>query len=545
MASLRLLAKNGFWNWANFATATIVTFFLTPFVIHSIGIERYGIWILAVGITGYYGLVDAGLRAAATQLTVTCIARRDYDELSRLLTAQSLILGACGLVVLALLPLVVWWAPTWFRLGDDFVHEARFSIAALGISFVLQLWLFPFGTIIIGLQRYGTSAAIGVSTRIAYVLGSVWVLARGHGLIGLCLVHVIATVLESMIRAAVAFALIPQFRFHSAGAPLRMAREVLSASWWNAVGVWGANLQTYTGSLLLGICTGPSSVAYFALARRLGEYYLKNFDPPLRVWFPAAAQLWEQKNLPRLSQLYHLGTRYTTVSCCLGACVMAVYARDFFFLWLSRGDQVAVDVDQLVKLLWLVLLAIVPQIHAILPAQILMGARKIREMGIATLIQSILHIGLAVTLVRPLGVYGVAISLVIPSFALNSWWYPWMVHKILHLRFSDYLVNTWLPGLVGMALLFPILHAISAWVPPQSWLQLFAHGGVAVALAGVCFWFVGLENYHRKALLDRVLSSRRFKRNQEMFIDREKNQGQDAQAIAVSNNTVGVTEADG
>ncbi len=44
----------------------MVAFFLTPFVVNSLGSTAYGIWVLLMSLTGYYGLLDLGVSAALT-----------------------------------------------------------------------------------------------------------------------------------------------------------------------------------------------------------------------------------------------------------------------------------------------------------------------------------------------------------------------------------------------------------------------------------------------------------------------------------------------
>ena len=60
------ITRNAVANFAGFAATVAVTFFLTPFVIGSLGEVRYGVWTLMLSVTGYYGVLDVGLRGGGS-----------------------------------------------------------------------------------------------------------------------------------------------------------------------------------------------------------------------------------------------------------------------------------------------------------------------------------------------------------------------------------------------------------------------------------------------------------------------------------------------
>jgi len=70
-------------NWVGFAVHTAIAFFLTPFVLASLGEVRYGVWALVIGLTGYYGILDLGFRQGMTQYMTRYLAARDFEQLNR------------------------------------------------------------------------------------------------------------------------------------------------------------------------------------------------------------------------------------------------------------------------------------------------------------------------------------------------------------------------------------------------------------------------------------------------------------------------------
>ena len=61
MSRARIYARNLFANWVGYGANLLVMFFMSPFVVHTLGDGTYGLWSLLMSITGYLGLVDVGV----------------------------------------------------------------------------------------------------------------------------------------------------------------------------------------------------------------------------------------------------------------------------------------------------------------------------------------------------------------------------------------------------------------------------------------------------------------------------------------------------
>ena len=56
------IIKNVSSSWFALAANVVVGFFLWPIIVHRLGDDAAGIWVLIFSITGYYGLFDLGIR---------------------------------------------------------------------------------------------------------------------------------------------------------------------------------------------------------------------------------------------------------------------------------------------------------------------------------------------------------------------------------------------------------------------------------------------------------------------------------------------------
>jgi hypothetical protein len=67
---LKVLVRNIVSNWIGFAVQVAVVFFLTPFVLHSLGDARYGIWALVTGLNEHLPLGSTFATGKRRRMTV-------------------------------------------------------------------------------------------------------------------------------------------------------------------------------------------------------------------------------------------------------------------------------------------------------------------------------------------------------------------------------------------------------------------------------------------------------------------------------------------
>src|SRR5579872_220228 len=97
--------KNISSSWFGLGVNVIVGFFLSPYILHKLGDDAFGLWVLIFSLTGYYGLFDLGIRSSIVKYVSSFAATRDYDELSRTVNTALFSYG-CVALVLALLSAV-------------------------------------------------------------------------------------------------------------------------------------------------------------------------------------------------------------------------------------------------------------------------------------------------------------------------------------------------------------------------------------------------------------------------------------------------------
>jgi hypothetical protein len=120
--------RNVFANWTGYVVGLIVSFFLTPLLVHHLGPASYGVWTLLVSLTAYLGLLDLGIRSAVTRYVARSESRGEPAVAAEIAAAAIGILGPlAGAALLASIALG-WLAPSLFHVAE----VSRATTATIG-----------------------------------------------------------------------------------------------------------------------------------------------------------------------------------------------------------------------------------------------------------------------------------------------------------------------------------------------------------------------------------------------------------------------------
>lgn len=82
MSRARIYLRNITANWIGYGINLAVMFFMSPFVVRTLGDERYGVWSLLISLTGYLGLVELGTRAGLGRYINYYLGKEDIPKLN-------------------------------------------------------------------------------------------------------------------------------------------------------------------------------------------------------------------------------------------------------------------------------------------------------------------------------------------------------------------------------------------------------------------------------------------------------------------------------
>jgi O-antigen/teichoic acid export membrane protein len=506
------LARSVSTNWLNFAVNVLISFFLAPFVVRHLGSIYYGIWAVALQVTGYIYLLDFGVRESVVRYTSKYVARKQHTRLSQTLTVAMIVYLPIMLIALLVTALCVWGLPHWFDIDPKYATEARWAVLFVGLT-IAQTFLFNvFSGILIGLHRNDVTNLIAIIVALLRTVAIVAFLAAGYGLITLSAVQFAAAAVMGIVTAVVAlralrlagvrFSLkLPRRRRFTA-----IARRVLGYGFFVLVNNIGQKTIQASSVVIVAAFLPLTSVTYYAIAGSLVDPLRNLLATTAHAFSPVASHYHTLRESEQLRRMFLTGTRLTALVALPITLAFCFLGRDFIGMWMGHefmGPSGSV----------LAVLAITQMISAphFVMTTLLYGISRPRVIAVLRVCEAIANLALSITLAQTMGLVGVALGTLIPHAIVVLIVLPLRVCPIVGLSVGTYYMSTY-----GRPLLAAVPFAAGAWAvatyhPPKNFLEFFALVGALSAVYLASAWFVAMTGEDRarfKGIFGRLAAAR-------------------------------------
>jgi len=509
--SFRTICRNIFSNWAGFIVHALIAFFLTPFVLHQLGDARYGVWALVMSITGYYGLIDLGLRSGLTQYITRYLARQDYDQMNRSASTGFVVLALLGLIVFLTSCCLAFAARLIFKIPIEVEAEVAWCIFIVGSGTAVQFWFFPFSSVFVATQRYDLSNAIGIFTRVLTALAIVGCLTRGYGLVAVSLATAISNLVDYLLRWRIAKRILPQFRISPRLFGRAYFREFVGYGTWTFICHSTVQAAKSSGPIIIGLFLPIGVIGKYSLALTAVKLYEGFLGPAARVFYPVATNMDATGDIQGLRRVYITGTRMLLLVAILIGFLGNAFATDFFRLWI--GEKALENAHGSIPGTFRVLLlsAAITASQSI-GAQILFGRREVRKLAWMACVYATTYLVLSVGLTPRFGIMGVALAAAISAFVVSVAIYPYVCCRCLGLTIKQYAREAYVRPVVLLILLLQFHWFKDAILPqPTTWLT-FALMGLATFVPALALAMVVVLTPSERSLASEKIM-KRFRRN--------------------------------
>jgi O-antigen/teichoic acid export membrane protein len=485
--------RNVLSNWAGSLVASLVAFFLSPFVVHHLGNSAYGLWVLIGSLTGYLGLLDLGVRGAVTRYVAKFYAQSNHQEASRVVSTALLIFLLAGMLAIAVSLTVAIFLASLFRVPEAYESTARLVLVLLGFNVAVSLVSGVFGGVLVGLQRFDLVNAIEIVSALFRAVAVVVALSAGKGLLALAFIHLALAVATTLVYAWTDFRLYPELEFRLGKYDRQHLKLIFSFSAYAFLLQVSFLLISYTDSVVIGIFLPVSAVTFFVIAGNLITYSRGLISGISTTMTPLTSALETQGHKGELQRVVLKGTRYTTLIILPIALTFLLRGTSFIALWM--GPEYA---GLSGRVLWILTLALVFAAGNQTAIATMLGISKHKALVPVILSEALCNLALSIALVRRMGIIGVAWGTTLPSLAVSFLFWPWYMRRTLGIPVQRYALSTWgWPGIAALPFAL-CTYAIERLRPAPNLPFFFLEVGAALPVALLGAWYVGLSAADRQ-----------------------------------------------
>ncbi len=492
----QLLLKNVFSNWASFAVGIAVTFLLSPFMVHSLGKEEYGIWALVFSIINYTNLLDAGMKQSLARYIPKYYANKDYVKINEIINSSNLIYSITGTLVIVVTVVIALFFTGAFKVGAESLGTMQILLIIVGLDQAIAFY-FMSGTAIGPFHRYDVSNLIGVVSSLIHAVLIYIVLSQGYGLIALASVTVANNVVRHIVRRWYQQHLVPELRFRLRYVNKAAIKELLGYGLDSFFIVASWMVVFHTGNIVIGLFISTTAVTYYNIAGNLINYLrvlINAIGVPL---VPAISHIDAMGNRDQINSLYTKISRYlfyiTTTICT----VTLMFGAKFIYTWMGP------EFIETVKVLHILIIPISIYLPQIIANSILLGIGEHRALFYILLVESAANLGLSLALVKPLGIYGVALSTAFVQIFIYTYIFPYFFNKLINGNLKLFYANSLKMIAVGTIFTVPVGMILRQVNTSLGWTSLIIDALAITPMIILGFWFGVLSRDDRSRLLEK------------------------------------------
>src|SRR6202046_1534437 len=313
-----------------------VGFFLSPFILHHLGNLDYGVWVMAISVVGYLGLLDFGLQSSVLRFVSKGRTQGDHESSSRALSAVVWVRLQISALMLLLTFALAAVFPVFFKIPAALTSDARLSIVLIGFTAAISTSVGSVGAVLSALNRFDLLTYVTIVQNAIRVTGVVVVLRSGHGIVAIAVCELVASMSGNLLLVWMARGVYPELRIKLKKPDREILRQIWSYSSYSFLTMIAVQLVYQSDNLVVGAFVSASAVTFYAIANSLGRYVTQLIGAMANTFVPAASTFEAAGDNESLLRLYKNGTRLTIMISMAILITLIVRGSHFIGLWMGQ-----------------------------------------------------------------------------------------------------------------------------------------------------------------------------------------------------------------
>ncbi|WP_353854528.1 MATE family efflux transporter [Bacillus sp. Bos-x628] len=497
-------------NFTTFVLMMIMSVCLTPYIVHTLGVEAFGLILLTQNMMNYLSVITASLSAVVVRFFSVAAHKGEMEKAQSCLA--SYFVSSVLLSIILFIPclLLSKHLIKWLHVPLPLAHDTQIAFILGGLLFMLNFVMSGIGAAPFYANKlYVSSAgqtvqmfcrALSIVLLFTFTTPNIW--------------HIpFAAIIGSL--AAMGFGiyyfkkLIPWFSFKWRYVSLSSCLALVRSGVWHSFEQMGILLFLQIDLLMSNLLIGAEATGQYAAILQF-PLLLRTLAGTLAVVFaPTITKFYSNQDEEGLIQYAANAIKWSGLFVAFPAALLGGLAGPLMFLWLGPVFE---------ELKWLLMIhaAYLCMTLMFLPLTYVPAAfNRFKIPAVVTLILGAANVLLAYGLTQmfQLGLYGIASAGALVLMIKNIVFLPLYTSKITKQKCWIFYKHTIVP-FSGVLFIWSICVGIQMIYQVTSWWELFCIGGICFILyMGYLYQFAGTkqERVHlvckvKQAVADRVVS---------------------------------------
>lgn len=410
--------KNITYSFFGVSIPILFSVFITPVIIHRLGVAEYGILILTNTITGFLGLLNLGLAAATIKYISEYQATNEAAKLRRTLNTAHMLNWIVGLSGFFIFFLLGRYFLGIFNIQESSENHILTVFILAGLAFFLSSANSVYTSIPPATQRFDIVNKINLSQLAFYNLGALVLVLIGFQLKAIMVLNLFTVCIATWVYRFSVKKLFGQLNLKFQ-CDKKEFIKLYSFGLFSSMADISNTALNNLDRLIIPIFLSPTQLSYYSLPGNVAQKTTTVVGSLGGTLFPMANALTAQQEVGRLSIIFRRIIRNLSVIAAAITVSIMLFGKKILLYWL--GVDFSQNGGKIILILAITYFIL--SMYGIV-YHFLMGLNKIKFVAWWSFGMGILNLILILILIKPFGILGVAWAFligVLPIFYLFYW----------------------------------------------------------------------------------------------------------------------------
>lgn len=492
MSSSKQLKLGALMSYVAIAINIVTGLLYTPWMIHSIGRENFGLYTLAMSVISLF-VFDFGLSSAVTRFIAMYLAEGRQDKADNCLGLVYRLYLIIDVVLFLILVGVFFFIPQIYKeLSPDEIQKFEVVYCVAALYSVISFPFIPVNGVLTAHEKFIQLKICDVAHKLIIVVAMSACLLMGGGLYSLVIVNAAAGVLTILFKLYCIRRYTPQsVSLHYSNKS--EFREILGFSGWVTVIAVAQRCVFNLAPSILGALSGSTAIAILGIAITL-EGYTYTFSSAINGMFlPKVSRIVADEKGDILPLMIRVG-RIMIYVISLIVFGVVILGRDFIQLWVGP------DFNESYFCAVLIILPSLLQLPQDIGIQTIYAKNKVRKLSTVYLVMAATNIAGAIILTPSLGALGICISICI-AYIIRTIGMDVIFYRDLHIDVFAFFRETIVKMAMPLALTLIIGFGFYYMIPLHSWVGLVVKGCLFVLGYCVVMFTMSMNSSEKELLV--------------------------------------------
>jgi len=432
LSKIFVIGRNIRFRFLHNILGMVVAFFLFPFIVRHTGHELYGVYLMVMTVTGYFGLLDLGVMSALIKYVSEYNGAGDTEAISKILNVSFSFYVFIGLVTALFLFGCSIYIEHFFSIEPKnlLITKQLFTIAAIS-----SLLTWPLGTFrgtVQGLNLWDIEAMVNMTVQTLTAISAFFVFTAGYNIVVYIILSQTFNVFGCMTFYILSKKKFPFLLIRFPCLEVKTFKLIFKFSSFMFLSSLVSIFLWQVHNVVIGYFISLSAVTIYAVAYNIQNNFRTINSAIGAPSFTIASAMEGSGDYSGQRTLVFKGTKYMSSVFLPIVLIMFFFAEPFINYWMGPGFQESVLPARIIILFYLFQ-------GIIEPATGTLSAKGVVEKPFyITMLTAFINIVIAISLIKIIGISGAALGLTLSMIFVACPLSLRISLKKLKISFSEY-----------------------------------------------------------------------------------------------------------